>query len=207
MTFVKRIRRFFVTTIIGGLLVLLPLVILVYVISFLIKFLAGMLVPLTEIISRYTAYDEFIVNLISFIAAILFCFMVGLLIRTRIGFNLFGTIERNWLNKLPLYGTIKETVQQFSGSKKMPFSEVVLVKPFMSETWMTGFITEKQAEGLYTVFVPTGPNPTNGFIFHVREHQLKHVDSSTEDAMKSIIGVGVGSGKVIQAHLKEASDH
>ncbi len=199
MTIVKRIRRFFITTIIGGILVLLPLVIFVFVISFFFKFLAGLLAPLTEVISKYTQYDVIIVDLIAFVAAILFCFLVGLLIRTRVGTNIFGAVERNWLHKLPLYGTIKETVQQFTGSKKMPFSEVILVRPFDNKTAMTGFITETHGDGLYTVFVPTGPNPTNGFIFHVSEDQIEHLDAGTEDAMRSIIGVGVGSRKILFA--------
>ncbi len=199
MNIVKRLKRFVVTTVIGGLLVLLPLVIFIVTVSFLFRFLAGLLSPLTEIISKYTQYDEFIVDVISFVAAILFCFLVGLLVRTRIGVNFFGRIENNWLNKLPLYSTIKETVQQFTGAKKMPFSEVVLVRPFSSATLMTGFITERHPGGLYTVFVPTGPNPTNGFIFHVNQDQIQHLDAGTDDAMKSIIGVGVGSAKILFA--------
>ena len=69
-----------------------------------------------------------------------------------------------------------------------------MVKVFTSDTLMTGFVTEILNEDLYTVFVPTGPNPTNGFIFHVKKDQLVFVDTKPEDAMRTIIGVGTGSG-------------
>lgn len=173
-----------------------------FIISFLFRFINGFIRPLADIIASYTQYSELIVDFLALAAAILFCFIVGLIIRTRFGKNIFTNLESRWLNKLPLYSTIKETVQQFTGAKTMPFSEVVLVRPFSSETAMTGFITEDHGGGNYTVFVPTGPNPTNGFIFHVKEYQIEHLETGTEAAMKSIIGVGVGSNKILYADRK-----
>lgn len=62
---------------------------------------------------------------------------------------------------------------------------------------MTGFVTDELPNGKLTIFVPTGPNPTNGFIFHVDEDQVEYLDTNTEDAMRSIIGVGVGSADAL----------
>ena len=59
---------------------------------------------------------------------------------------------------------------------------------------MTGFVTDDElGHGFLTIFVPTGPNPTNGFIFHVPEDKVYYVDVRPEDAMRTIIGVGTGS--------------
>ena len=81
----------------------------------------------------------------------------------------------------------------------MPFTDVVLVDVFSNGTRMTGFITDEHASGNLTVFVPTGPNPTNGFIFHVTKEQVTRLDADirTDDAMRTIIGVGVGSSSVM----------
>jgi len=137
---------------------------------------------------------------IAFVLVILLFFFLGLFVRTRIGKNIFDGFERKYLVKLPLYSVIKKTVQQFSGVEKMPFSEVVLVDAYGSGVLMTGFLTDSNPEqGIYTVFVPTAPNPTNGFIFHVQEHQIIHTPNiKTEDAMRTIIGMGVGSEKVFE---------
>jgi uncharacterized membrane protein len=62
---------------------------------------------------------------------------------------------------------------------------------------MTGFITDEIQDNYYTVFVPTGPNPTNGFIFHVPPERIEFLDVKTEEAMRSIIAVGSGSSKFI----------
>jgi uncharacterized membrane protein len=69
---------------------------------------------------------------------------------------------------------------------------------------MTGFITDEYNGDSLTVFVPTGPNPTNGFIFHVKEHQIQRVDVSVEDAMKSILGVGTGSKKFMENKIDDS---
>jgi len=61
------------------------------------------------------------------------------------------------------------------------------------QTKMTGFVTNELPNGLYTVFVPTAPNPTNGYIFHLRKDQLEFLDIKAEDAMRTVIGVGTGS--------------
>ena len=62
---------------------------------------------------------------------------------------------------------------------------------------MTGFITEDHGDGTVTLFVPTAPNPTNGFVFHVPEKSIRRLKVSSEDAMRSIIGIGVGSNKLM----------
>ncbi|MBK8503269.1 MAG: DUF502 domain-containing protein [Saprospiraceae bacterium] len=90
-------------------------------------------------------------------------------------------------------------MQQFTGAKKMPFSDVVLVDVFSNGTRMTGFITDEHSSGNFTVFVPTGPNPTNGFIFHLKAEQVERLaDVKTDDALRSIIAVRVGSAGIMK---------
>ncbi len=193
----RRFRQFFITTLIGGLLVILPITILILLINLLFTFVQEIIQPISNVIDFGKLTNQWIINLISFSIIIGFLFLVGLIVQTQIGKRLFNAIEKNWLNKLPFYSTIKETVQQFSGRSKTPFSQVVLVDVFGSDTRMTGFITDEIQDNYYTVFVPTGPNPTNGFIFHVPPERIEFLDVKTEEAMRSIIAVGSGSSKFI----------
>ena len=180
---------------------ILPLAIFTLLIQLVLNIVKNFLAPLARVLQNELALEvpEYVFSVIAFSAVILICFLIGLSIRTRMGKNFFAYIERTYLLRLPLYGTIKETVQQFTGAKKMPFSDVVLVDVFGNGTRMTGFITDEHKSGNYTVFVPTGPNPTNGFIFHVTEGQITKLDDQvgTDDAMRSIISVGVGSQKIM----------
>ena len=130
---------------------------------------------------------------------ILFSFSVGLFIRTQLGKMIFSTLEKKLLHSVPLYSTVKETVMQFSGQKRLPFSKIALVNIFGNETRMTAFITDEHPNGDYTVFVPTGPNPTSGNIYHVEPHQVELVDVPVETAMRSIIACGSGSETLLLA--------
>ncbi len=68
---------------------------------------------------------------------------------------------------------------------------------------MTGFVAEQLSPNMYSIFVPTGPNPTNGFIFHVPEEKIQFVDAKPEDAMRTIIGVGTGSSILFSSAEKK----
>ncbi len=188
-----RLRGFFITTVIGGLAVMLPIALLIVLFRFIWNFLSNLLSPMRGLLPLQEVTATWVIDLISLSIIVIGFFFVGLFVRTRFGKNFVKGVEETWLEPLPFYGTIRDTVQQFFGNNKMPFSQVVLVNVFNTDTLMTGFITEELDNGIYTVFVPTGPNPTNGFIFHVRKHQLQFIDVKPEDAMRTIIGVGTGS--------------
>lgn len=189
----KGIGNLFLTTLIGGITIILPLAILVTIVRFTWNFIVGLLAPMRDLWKFIGGLDIWMMDLISLIVIITSFFFIGLFVRTRIGNNVFRSFEKNTLERVPLYNTLRDIVQQFLGKKESTFLQVVLVKVFNSHTLMTGFVTEIINEDLYTVFVPTGPNPTNGFIFHVQKEQLEFVDTKAEDAMRTIIGVGTGS--------------
>jgi uncharacterized membrane protein len=99
---------------------------------------------------------------------------------------------------------IKETVNHFIGRKESPFSSVAMVQLFENETLVTAFITDRHGDGRVTVFVPTGPNPTSGFIYHLDQRFVHRVDVSVEEAMRSVISCGAGSEKLIKGLRKDA---
>ena len=195
---VQRIKQFFLTTIIGGVVVVLPLALLVTLIRFIWAFTTGLLTPLRGILPIPGHVESWLLDLISLVMVLLAFFLLGLIVRTSIGGRLFKSLESRFLDPLPLYATLRNTVQQFAGQKKMPFSEVVLVDAFGNGTLMSGFVTEEIGEDVLTVFVPTAPNPTNGFVFHVKKDQVIHVDIKTEEAMRTIIGMGTGSSALFK---------
>ena len=89
------------------------------------------------------------------------------------------------------------------GRKSSPFAkgEVVRVRLFGEgcETTVTGIVTDKHADGTVTFFMPTGPNPTSGNIYHVPEKMVTYYpDASVEQMMKSIIACGAGSSEVFK---------
>ena len=182
----------------GGLVVVLPITLLVLIIRLLFNLVIGFIRPLTHLLGFSDSINVWVVNLLVLVLIFLTFFLIGLAVRTEIGKRLFVRLEEQWLKPLPFYAVLRETVQQLFSKDKMPFSKVALVDPFGSGTLMTGFVTDELPGGYYTVFVPTAPNPTNGFIFHVKADKVYLLDVRTEDAMRSVISLGIGSVKLFE---------
>jgi len=197
-SFLEKARGFVVTTILGGLVVVLPITLFVLIIRLLFNLVIGFISPLTHLLGFSDSINEWLINLLVLVLILSAFFLIGLVVRTELGKRLFVRLEEKWLKPLPMYAVLRETVQQLFSKEKMPFSKVALVDPFGSGTFMTGFITDELPGGFYTVFVPTAPNPTNGFIFHVKAANLHVVDIKSEEAMRSIISLGIGSAKLFK---------
>jgi len=194
--------------VLGGLFVILPLAVLIFVFVQLYQFTTRLLQPLTDLIRYYTPLPEFVADVIGIASTILFFFLTGLLIKTQIGTNLFKRLEKRFFNFIPGYEMVKEIVLQFSGKKNMPFTRVALVDLHGDAQLVTGFITDEHGPHGYTIFVPTSPMPTSGIIYHLPTDRVHPIDIPAEDAMRSIISCGVGSGKLIENYVKsESNEH
>ena len=207
----KRMKNFLRTTILGGVIVILPTIILVFAFKWLFGKVGSAIKPLTDLVvdnlTLPDRYDDPVATLIVVSVIVLGCFLVGLFVRTRLGQIILNNIESSLLSRAPGYKMVKETVNQLFGAKKSPFASVALVRIFENETKVTAFITDRHADGTVTVFVPTGPNPTSGFIYHLNERFVHPVDVSVEDAMRSVISCGAGSEKLIQGMQSKEGSH
>jgi len=193
----KRFRNFLRTTLIGGVVALAPLTLIVLMFRWVINVIGRNLTPLVDTIlqdSDPNPYFKFALYLLTLTAILIFFFIIGLIFRTRMSVFL-NKAEDRYLIKVPGYKLAKETVQQFFGKNRSFFKEVVLVDIFNSGVLMTGFITDDQGE-IITVFVPTGPNPTSGNIYHLPKTKVLKTGASVDHGMKSIISCGAGSAEV-----------
>lgn len=100
------------------------------------------------------------------------------------------------LNKI--YGTIKQVNEAFSPSSRSSFKQVVLVEFPRAGQYSLGFVTGEQTQEvqaktkdkIVSVFVPTTPNPTSGFLVLVPENELTRLDMPVADGIKFIISLG-----------------
>jgi len=204
INFFKRIRTFLRTTLIGGVVALAPLTLIILLFRWVINLIGRTLTPLVNTIIQNpdpNPYYKFALYLISFIAILLFFFIIGLVIRSRL-FRFLNRAEDRYLLKIPGYKLAKETVQQFFGKNRSFFKEVVLVDIFNSGVLMTGFITDDQGD-IISVFVPTGPNPTSGNIYHLGKERVTRTGAPVDLGMKTIISCGAGSAEVFASVTKE----
>ena len=193
----KRLKEFFKSALIGGLLVVLPLGIMIGIVVWIFKHVHLAISGLTRLFVPKSIGQEILADILVIGLIITACFLVGVLVRTRLGKWIYHSLENSFLKKAPGYSLIKETVFQFLGNKESPFSSVALVKIYGNDTLVSAFVTDTHENGMCTVFVPTGPNPTSGNIFHLDSKYVFPVDIPVEDAMRSIISCGAGSSELI----------
>ena len=193
----KRFRKFLRTTLIGGVVALAPLTLIILLFRWMINVIGRILTPLVERILQDpdpNPYVKLALYVLSVIAILLLFFIIGLMIRTRLS-RFLNKAEDRYFLKIPGYKLAKETVQQFFGKNRSFFKEVVLVDIFNTGALMTGFITDDQGD-IISVFVPTGPNPTSGNIYHLEKGRVTRTTAPVDVGMKTIISCGAGSAEV-----------
>jgi uncharacterized membrane protein len=201
-SFFKRLRRFFQTTLIGGVAAFLPITLLFLFFRWLVNLVFNNLEPIVELLPLRGKLQEILATIAIVIGILIAFFFAGLVVRSRIGRFINHVFEKRYLMRIPGYKVARETVMQFFGSNRSFFREVVLVDIFNSGTLMTGFITDTHGE-YYTVFVPTGPNPTSGNIYHVHQDKLIRTNTAVDTGMKTIISCGAGSNEIFSDRIEK----
>ena len=189
----KKIRDFFKKYFITGLLVIIPVWATFYVLRAILGWIDGMLGPL---LGQYLELRFPGVGIVTLFLVIL---IVGVLSANYIG-RRFVKYSDVLLQKVPLvrgvYTTVKKIMETFS--MKQNFHGVALVEYPRKGCYSVGFVTgdvRGESVGLtgkfMTVFVPTTPNPTAGFLLILPENEVTQLDMSVEDGMQFIISIGL----------------
>lgn len=201
----SKVKAFVGKAVLGGVLVLLPVAILLGAFKWLFTLVTGLIQPLTNVLIKNNGLPEIVGDSLAVLLIILGCFIVGAIVSTGVGKWLHNLIDENLLRFAPGYKLTKGIVGQFIGDKSgSPFAngEVARAKIFglASETTVTAIVTCRHTDGSFTVFVPTGPNPTSGNMYHLQEEQVElFPNASVEELMKTIIACGAGSEGLFSA--------
>jgi uncharacterized membrane protein len=202
----KKIKKFIKTTLLGGVIVLLPVLLAGFFLNWLYNFITELIAPLTIVVVEKIKLHKIVADILVILIIVAICFIVGLVVKTRLGRFFYRQIEKRILKIMPGYTLFRNTIKQFLGQEKAPFSKVALVQAFGNNTLMTGFVTDENSPNRVTVFVPSGLNPTSGLIFHLPKEHVHLIDVSVEDTMRSIISCGAGSEKLVNK-FKDLNEH
>jgi len=210
-------KKHFIT----GLVILLPLAVTIVIVVFIINFLTQPFIGFFEKFlvdepwfTKYEALIHFGLQVLLLITLFFATVLLGVLARLVI-FKSFLSIYDYLLHRIPVIKTVYKATQQviktILGSKSDSFKQVVLV-PFPTHgSWCIGLISSSAPkscmaaidDSLITVFVPTTPNPTSGFLMMYKKSEITYIDMKIEDAFKYIISCGVISSEEKNAFLTD----
>jgi len=218
----KNILHWFRSNFFAGLAIVLPIIISVGILIWLFGTISGLTDTLLFFLPKeWTHRDNgtgpvyWYWSLVSLVASILIICATGNLVRYYIGKKLFLIFE-NAILRIPLlnkiYSTIKQINEAFTSTKKSSFKQVVLCEFPRKGIYSVGFITgdshkafsNHTTDNLISVFVPTTPNPTTGFIVLVPEQELIKLDMSVSEGIKFIITLGSVSPEIDSDEIKIA---
>jgi uncharacterized membrane protein len=191
------LRKYFAT----GLLILVPLGITLWVVNLIITTMDRTLLLLPEDVR---ARFPFNVPGMGAVLTLLVILGVGLLTANFVGRRLVTWWEA-LLRRIPVVNFIYSSVKQVSDTLFSPsgqaFRKAVLVQFPREGTWAVGFVVGSPGEsitaavgaGAQTVYIPTAPNPTSGYIVIVAPSELVELDISVDAALKFVVSMGVAA--------------
>ncbi|MBO8126758.1 MAG: DUF502 domain-containing protein [Firmicutes bacterium] len=191
-TWPRRIRNYLIT----GILIWLPAVVTIYVLWF-----------------GYKTFDSLLGNAIAFfvgeripgagiLASLLVIFTTGVIATNYFGKKLIIFGER-LVTRIPLvrsiYMMVKQIVDAFLHGANVAFKRVALIEYPRKGIYSVGFITsegngevqEKISEDVVSVFLPTTPNPTSGYLLFLPKEDVTILEMSVEEGLKLVVSGGI----------------
>ncbi len=186
----KTITKFLKVTLVGGLLVVLPVWVSLLLLLKAIKGAMAMLLPIAKLLPE-TVVHEKIVALVLLLAI---CLVVGLLTRTRLGMRIGHWITQHIFDRIPGFAVMRGMTRQFAGNKEEELFQPALVE--IEEALVPAFIIEKHADGQFTIFVSSSPTPMAGAIYILPPERVHLVDVPLRKAMLCVTKWGAGAAEM-----------
>jgi len=190
----KALSEFAKSTLVGGLLVIVPIYFSVVLLAKALAGLIAMLAPITALLPESLAAMR---GLVSVLIVLALCFVAGLAMRTRPGLRMFRSFERRVLEKIPGFGVLRSAVRRVSGRSDDAMFQPVLVE--IEDALTPAFIVEELDDGRCVVLVPSVPTPAAGTIFILTRDRVHWVDAPVTEVIAVITRWGAGTGKLVNA--------
>jgi len=192
----KYAREFVTSTLVGGLLIVVPAYLAVLLLLKGMKSAATLVRPFAALLPDWVPAE----NLFSLLLVLIICFIVGVAVRTRSGRAVRERMEVALFGRLPGYGLIKSLTQQLSGVSEETAWTPALIE--LEDALVPAFIIETLDDGRLTVFVPSVPTPLAGAVYVLSADRVHILDVPFTQAIRSISRWGSGSSDLVAAMRK-----
>jgi uncharacterized membrane protein len=198
----QRVFAFIKTTAIGGLLVIVPVAIVLFVLAQLFLGLYGA----AEAVAAFPPVaglgldlsDAVFLTIIALAALVGLCFATGLVFSTRAGEALKRWLSQNVARRIPMYRALSNLTRRVVGIDGAQFSPVE-IDLYGSPARALGFLVEELSDGRCVVFVPTAPVATIGNVHIVPRTSMTPLAASVTDTASVITQWGVDAHELYRA--------
>ena len=186
-----------------GLVVVAPVLITFYIIWGIITFVDAQFVPLVPQVYNPRTYIDYDVPGFGLFIFVAFTTIVGYFTKNLFGRQIVRVIE-GWVDRMPvvrsIYNALKQIVETILSQSQASFQKACLIEYPRRGLWSIAFVATRttgeiprrtgDAE-LVSVFLPSTPNPTTGFLLFVPAKDVVLLDMTIEEAAKLVISAGL----------------
>jgi uncharacterized membrane protein len=195
------------TNFLTGLVVVAPVLITFYIIWGIITFVDAQIVPLVPQVYNPRTYVEYDVPGFGLFIFVVFTTVVGYFTKNLFGRQIVRAFE-GWVDRMPvvrsIYNGLKQIVETVLSQSGTSFQKACLIEYPRRDAWSIAFVVSRTTgeiprrvgdrlgeQELVSVFLPSTPNPTTGFLLFLPAEDVVLLDMTIEEAAKLVISGGL----------------
>ena len=195
----KKALVFVAKSVLGGLLVVVPIYLAVLVLLKGMKSVGQLVRPFAQLLPDWFPAEQ----ALSLLLVLVICFLIGVAVRTRLGRVARERIEKGFFARIPGYALFRSLTQQVAGDNRQNVWKPALVE--IEEALVPAFIIEEFEDGRYTVFVPSIPTPLAGAVYILDRKRVHPLDVPFTEALKTVSRWGSGAKDLVAAMERDGN--
>jgi uncharacterized membrane protein len=188
------------TTIIGGIIFLIPVAILVAVIGRGLKVSGAIANPVADVLPVSMIGGVAVAHVLAIMLLLLLCFLAGLLARLALARKAVDALEVNVLSKVPAYALLKTRTQSMLSPADTEGMAVVIVR--FDDLWQIGFEIERIEGDKVAVFLPGSPDPWSGSVCIAEAERVTPLDVPVATVVNMARRLGRGANEALGDRLR-----
>src|SRR5262245_17988633 len=187
----RSIPEFLKATIAGGLLFLLPLILVILLLAHAMRLAAKVAHPITKALTLDAVLGPAAEEMLAATMLIVISIAAGLIARTMTGKSIIRWSENSFFGGLPQYRLVKSMAEGFAQIENSEDLKPALVN--IEDGWQIGYVLEPLQNGWTAVFLPQAPTPMSGNVMYLPGERVRPLPITMVEAMSLVKRMGIGS--------------
>jgi uncharacterized membrane protein len=190
--------EFVKNTLVGGLLIVVPLYLAVLLLLKAMQSVMGLVRPFAQLLPPWLPAD----NILALLLVLSLCFLIGLAVRAPLGRALRERLEQSLFERIPGYALFRSLTQRLAGESRENVWQPALAE--IEDALVPAFIIEELEDGRFTVFVPSIPTPLAGAVYVLSRDRVHPLDVPFTQAIQTVSRWGSGAKELVAAMHKHS---
>jgi uncharacterized membrane protein len=191
-------KTFLKTTIVGGVLFLLPVAMVLLILGYAMRLAAKVAQPISDKLRLDQLGDLSGIGAVTVLAVlvlIVVSFAAGIVARTDLGERISRWFENSLLGGLPQYQLLKSMAEGLAHVESTSLTPALVS---IEDGWQLGYLLETLENGWVAVFLPQAPTPMSGNVMYLPAERVRPLDITMIQAMALVKHIGVGSAEALR---------